>query len=179
MEKLLVVIDVQNDFVTDALKNDEAICRLPNVVKAVERAAAAGTDIWFTRDTHHQNYMETQEGANLPVPHCLMGTKGWEIVDELKPYADKPLALTFDKPTFGSVALATEISKHADLKEVTLIGYCTDICVVSNALLIKAFNPELKIRVIEECCAGVSEETHNAALKTMETCQIEIDRTEY
>lgn len=174
MEKLLVVIDVQNDFVTDALRNEETINKLPNVVEAVKNARADGVDIWFTRDTHHENYMDSQEGKNLPVPHCLMGTKGWDIVDDLKPFADAAGVKIFDKPTFGSTALGVEVASHPDLKEVTLVGYCTDICVVSNALLIKAFCPELKVKVIEKACAGVTPEKHAAALETMKSCQIEV-----
>ena len=174
MEKLLIVVDVQNDFVTDALRNEEAINKLPNVVATVKKAKANGDTVWFTRDTHHENYMETQEGKKLPVPHCLMGSKGWEIVDELQSFTKDADTIVFDKPTFGSTSLGVEIARYPDLKEVTLIGYCTDICVVSNALIIKAFNPELKVRVIESCCAGVTVESHNAALKTMESCQVEV-----
>ena len=170
MEKLLIVIDVQNDFVTGALKNKEAIKRLPNVVAEVEKADKEGTEIWFTRDTHFSNYMDTQEGKNLPVPHCIKGEHGWEIVDELKDYTKG--AKIFDKPTFGSMELAKEIRTFANLKEITLVGYCTDICVVSNALMIKAFNPEIKINVVEKACAGVTEESHNAAITTMKSCQI-------
>ena len=114
--------------------------------------------------------MDTQEGKNLPVPHCIKGEHGWEIVDELKDYTKG--AKIFDKPTFGSMELAKEIRTFANLKEITLVGYCTDICVVSNALMIKAFNPEIKINVVEKACAGVTEESHNAAITTMKSCQI-------
>lgn len=168
MKKLLVVIDMQNDFVYGALGTKEAAAILPAVQAALQSARKEGDEIVFTRDTHEENYLATQEGKNLPVPHCIKGTDGWQIVDGLHRGE-----LVFDKPTFGSEQLASFVSENG-FDEVTLVGVCTDICVVSNALLIKAKCPELKVRLIENACAGVTKESHEAALKTMKSCQVEI-----
>lgn len=168
MKKLLVVIDMQNDFVGGALGTKEAVAILPNVVERVKKAREKGEEIVFTRDTHSENYFSTQEGKNLPVLHCVKNTDGWEIVDGL--YNGE---LVFDKPTFGSVELA-EYVKANGFEEVELIGVCTDICVVSNAMLIKAFCPEIKVIVKEDCCAGVTKESHQAAIQTMRSCQVAI-----
>ena len=176
MSKVLVVVDMQNDFVTDALRNEEGIKIVPNVVKKVESAANAGDTIIFTRDTHEEDYLSTEEGKNLPVVHCIKGTKGWEIIDALTPYVSKAAAV-IDKPAFGSVELAEKIrdlAQNDEKLEVELIGLCTDICVVSNALVIKAFNPNIHISVDSGCCAGVTPETHSAALETMKTCHVEV-----
>lgn len=168
MEKLLVVIDVQKDFIDGALRNEEAIKKMPNIIQRVIEAKDEKIPIWATRDTHHENYLETNEGKNLPVPHCLMGTEGWEIDERIKPFIDE----TFDKPTFGSVNLAKEICNYSDLKEVEVVGFCTDICVISNILMMKAYRPELNITVYEDSCAGVTPESHAAALIAMKSCQI-------
>ena len=176
MSKVLVVVDMQNDFVTDALRNEEGIKIVPNVVKKVKNAVNAGDKLIFTRDTHEEDYLTTEEGKNLPVVHCIKGTKGWEIIDALEPFTKKAVAV-IDKPAFGSVELAKKIEDMArkdDKLEVELIGLCTDICVVSNALVIKAFNPNIHISVDSTCCAGVTPETHKAALETMKTCHVEV-----
>lgn len=134
-------------------------------------------DVFFTRDTHQENYLETAEGKNLPVKHCIEGTEGWEIIDELKPWVG-PDEYIFDKKTFGSVELANWIADTLDPANdsVTFVGVCTDICVVSNALLAKACSPELTIYIDASCCAGTSKEAHEAALKTMQSCQIKVKK---
>lgn len=171
MKKLLVVVDMQNDFVDGSLGTAEAKKIVANVVGKVKTAKQAGDDIIFTRDTHPANYLETQEGRRLPVVHCVKGTKGWEIIDELKPYAETII----DKPSFGSLELM-ETAVRGKYREIELVGLCTDICVVSNALLLKAALLETEIRVDASCCAGVTQESHEAALLTMQMCQIEIKR---
>jgi nicotinamidase-related amidase len=176
--KILVVVDMQNDFVGGTLRNEDGINMVPTLVKKVADAKANGDIIIYTQDTHGENYMETQEGKNLPVPHCIKGTKGWEIIDELKPYVDGTAYGIFEKPTFGCTALATFIKKYCENNvnaEIELVGLCTDICVVSNALLIKATVPEVPVAVDATCCAGVTRETHDAALTTMKTCQIKVN----
>ena len=168
MKSLLVVIDMQNDFVFGALGTEEARAILPAVKARIEQAREAGETVVFTRDTHQENYLFTQEGKYLPVPHCIVGTDGWQIVDGLQ-----TSERVFDKPTFGSEELA-EFVKAQGFEEVTLVGVCTDICVVSNALLIKAKCPESKVCVVEKACAGVSPQTHDASIATMRSCQVQI-----
>ena len=173
MRKLLIVVDMQNDFVTGALRNEEAIAMVPNAVEKVRAAKEAGTELIFTRDTHFEDYMETEEGKNLPVPHCLKGTEGWEIIDALKEFTlDVKI---FDKVTFGARELGAYLAQEdakEKIDEVELIGICTDICVISNALLVKAFLPNIPIRVDATCCAGVTPESHQTALNAMKACQI-------
>lgn len=169
MDKLLIVIDMQNDFVTGSLGTKEAQQIIPAVVRKVIAYKEVGADMIFTRDTHDTIYLETQEGKKLPVEHCIKGTRGWEIIDELKPYAEK----IFDKPTFGSLEMADYIV-NSDYKQIELIGLCTDICVVSNALLLKANLLEAEISVDSSCCAGVTPQSHNAALMTMKMCQVDV-----
>lgn len=169
MKKLLIVVDMQNDFVTGSLGTEEAKKIIPNVRERIEKAVKEGWDIWFTKDTHEEDYLKTQEGKKLPVEHCIRQTQGWEIVNDLKKY----VKFVIEKPTFGSMKLA-EAVKENNYEEVELIGLCTDICVVSNALLIKAICSELPIAVSENCCAGVTVDTHEAAIRTMQMCQIEI-----
>lgn len=171
MKKLLVVVDMQNDFVDGSLGTEEARKITVNVGNKVEAAKEAGTDIVFTRDTHVPNYLDTQEGKYLPIVHCVEGTEGWEIIDKLKPYAETIV----DKPTFGSIRLM-EWAVQQRYTDIELVGLCTDICVVSNALLLKAALPESRISVDSSCCAGVTPESHEAALSTMRMCQIEIKR---
>lgn len=171
MKKLLVVVDMQNDFVDGSLGTEEARKITVNVGNKVEAAKEAGTDIVFTRDTHVPNYLDTQEGKYLPIVHCVEGTEGWEIIDKLKPYAETIV----DKPTFGSTRLM-EWAVQQRYTDIELVGLCTDICVVSNALLLKAALPEARISVDSSCCAGVTPESHEAALSTMRMCQIEIKR---
>ena len=168
--KLLIVIDMQNDFIDGALGTPEAVAIVDKVAGKICAARAEGTEVWFTRDTHDENYLETQEGRNLPVPHCIRGAFGWEISAALD-VADSPV---IDKPTFGSVELAQRVARLENLESAELIGLCTDICVISNAMLIKAQLPELPVKVDPSCCAGVTPASHENALFAMKMCQIEI-----
>ena len=164
LRRLLVVVDMQHDFVDGALGTPEAVRILPAVRTLVEEWRG---DVAYTQDTHGADYAATQEGKFLPVPHCIQGTYGWEIVPDLRTGKS---ARIFEKGTFGSVALA-EYAKEYD--EVALCGVCTDICVVSNALLIKAFSPEAAIYCVADACAGTSPAAHEAALATMRCCQVQ------
>ena len=166
--KLLIVVDMQNDFISGALGSKLAEAIVPNVVEKVKNYD--GTVI-FTRDTHFADYMDTQEGKNLPVKHCIKDTTGWEICNELKPYANKVI----DKITFGSVDLPNVIKEYGEeIEEIELCGLCTDICVISNAMILKATFPEVKIVVDGNCCAGVTVESHQTALNAMKAVQIEV-----
>ena len=169
MKKFLVIVDMQKDFVDGALGSKEACAIVPAAVRKI-RTFDGG--IFATLDTHFENYMETAEGRKLPVPHCIKDTEGWELDKDLKGKDYVPV----EKNTFGSVDLPELIGKAADGEEfsIELIGLCTDICVVSNALLLKANFPEAVIAVDEKCCAGVTPEKHEAALETMRSCQIDI-----
>lgn len=169
--RVLVVVDMQNDFIDGALGTKEAVKIVENVVKKVDSFRENGDIVIFTRDTHQENYLNTQEGRDLLVPHCIEGTKGWEITDKI----DVKDSKIINKPTFGSKELA-EYIKSLNPESVELVGLCTDICVISNAMIIKAFNPELEISVDSNCCAGVTIASHNNALEAMKTCQIEIAR---
>lgn len=174
MSKMLIVIDMQNDFVDGALGTPEARAIVPKVVDKINNFKG---QVLYTRDTHTEDYLETQEGRKLPVPHCIYETEGWELIDELQELSKKPGSLIFDKPTFGSMALVgclKGINQVAAIDELELVGLCTDICVISNALLLKAALPEIRISVDAACCAGVTPESHENALKAMEMCQIEI-----
>lgn len=172
MRKILVVIDMQKDFIDGALGTKEAQAIVEHVVEKI-RSYPAG-NVYATRDTHQENYLESAEGKHLPVKHCIEGTEGWE----LHPDVAKALgeATIVNKPTFGSVVLADLLEEESagEELEIELAGLCTDICVVSNALLLKAVMPEVPITVDASCCAGVTPESHQAALLTMEMCQIEI-----
>ena len=170
-KKILIVVDMQNDFVDGALGTKEAVAIVPAVIDKIR--SYPKENIYATRDTHPENYLETQEGKYLPVPHCIRGTDGWQIRSEIAELI--PSDHVIDKPTFGSVKLAEEMSRLASQGdiEIELIGLCTDICVVSNALLLKAYLPEVKISVDPKCCAGVTPEKHAAALETMRSCQIQ------
>ena len=170
MQKILVVVDMQNDFIDGALGTAEAVAIVPKVAEKIK--SFDGTVI-YTRDTHEENYMETQEGKNLPVPHCIRDTEGWQIRAELQQAG----AEVVDKPTFGSRALAeklVEMNREEAIESITLIGLCTDICVISNAFVIKAFLPETPIFVDAACCAGVTPESHARALEAMKVCQIAV-----
>ncbi len=169
MKKLLVVVDMQKDFIDGSLGTREALAIVPNVKKKIEEYQAAEEDVLFTLDTHEEDYLDTQEGKNLPVVHCVRGTDGWELNDSLKEFHGKK----FEKNTFGSAALG-EYVKDKEYDSIELIGLCTDICVISNALLIKAFLPETPIRVDSSCCAGVTPDSHENALNAMKICQIEV-----
>lgn len=163
--KTLIVIDMQNDFITGSLGTREAVAIVDNVKNKVAEYKAKGDEIIFTRDTHKPNYLETSEGKKLPVEHCIEGTEGWQIFGGLMVEG----AEIIDKPSFGF----TGWDKYK-FTEIELVGLCTDICVVSNALILKALFPEIKISVDESCCAGVTPETHRAALETMKMCQIDV-----
>ncbi len=169
MKKLLLVIDMQNDFVTGTLGSKDAENIVSNVQAKVKEYKENDYSIIFTRDTHFDNYLETQEGKNLPVVHCVKGTEGHEIIKEL----DTNGYEIFDKPSFGSLELSEKIAID-EYDEVELCGLCTDICVVSNAIILKAKLPETKVSVDPKCCAGVTVESHNAAITTMKMCQVNI-----
>lgn len=172
MRKLLVVVDMQKDFVDGALGTNEAVAIVPAVVEKIKEYDIK--DVFVTRDTHQPDYMETQEGKNLPVEHCIEGTPGWQLDTNVAQVTNG--ATVVDKPTFGSVKLAEMISDIAKREEIEIemIGLCTDICVVSNALMLKAYMPEIKISVDSKCCAGVTPQKHEAALETMRSCQINV-----
>ncbi len=161
MKELLAVIDMQNDFVFGALGSSDAQAILPAVEKRISAARQAGKTVVFTRDTHGEDYLSTQEGKRLPVKHCLKDSEGWQIVGGLQKSGDK----VFDKPLFASVELA-EYIRRENFERVEFIGVCTDICVVSNVLLTKAFSPETEVSVCAKCCAGTSAAAHEAALLT-------------
>ncbi len=172
MSNILVVVDVQNDFVDGVLGTPEAQRMLPALLEKVRNFN--GTVI-LTQDTHTTEYLNTQEGRYLPVPHCIEGTQGWEFAEELKVLKANCGYEVYRKPTFGSVQLAARLLadyEKGELDSVELVGLCTDICVISNALLLKANMPELPIYVDADCCAGVTPEKHNAALEVMRSCQI-------
>ena len=165
MKKTLIVVDMQNDFIHMALGTPEAVAIVPRVKAKIEACRDAGYEIIYTRDTHGPEYLSTPEGKKLPVEHCIRGSKGWEIADGL--YI--PGCKIIDKPNFGWPHWDQEV-----LEDVELIGLCTDICVVSNALIIKATFPDAAVKVDKSCCAGVTPESHEAALTTMQMCQIDI-----
>lgn len=178
----LIVVDLQNDFVTGALGTREAEAIVPAAARRAAQALERGEEILFTRDTHGEDYLDTQEGKRLPVPHCVRGTEGWEIVPQLASYTAGRTPI--DKPTFGSRYLGSILkARDEDLRKqgkpgverVTLIGLCTDICVISNALLVKAFLPEAEIVVDAACCAGVTPESHSNALAAMRACQVTVE----
>ena len=170
MRKAIVVVDMQNDFVDGALGTQEAQAMLPRLVEKLKAEQAAGTALVFTMDTHGADYLETQEGKKLPVEHCIRGTTGWKIADALHPFVQEAAAV-IEKPTFGATALPAAL---ADYGEIEFVGLCTDICVISNALLLKAFYPEKRITVDASCCAGVTAESHANALAAMRMCQVEV-----
>lgn len=172
--RILIVVDMQNDFVTGALGTDEARAVVSRVVDKIELYDRPENMIVFTRDTHHDDYLETYEGKNLPVVHCVADTKGWEIVPEIEEVMplDSPI---IDKHTFGSYALVEALMEHADENTIfEIVGLCTDICVVTNALMIRAAFYENEVIVDKSCCAGVTPEKHQAALATMDSCQVKI-----
>ena len=172
MKELLVVVDMQKDFVDGALGTAEAEAIVPAVEKAILAAKARGAQIVFTQDTHGENYLDTQEGHNLPVPHCIRGTEGWQIVPALRPYAEG--CRVFEKPAFGSMALA-DYAREQQFERIELVGLCTDICVLSNAILLKAALPETPVAVHGSCCAGVTPESHANALAALQMCQVAVD----
>ena len=175
---VLVVVDMQNDFIDGALGTREAVAIVPKVVEKIKSFEGR---ILFTRDTHEADYLGTQEGKNLPVEHCIRGTRGWELAPEIeKLRTEEPI----DKPSFGSISLGTllkaqdeELKKQGEpgIESITLIGLCTDICVISNAMILKAYLPEVPVIVDADCCAGVTPESHKNALEAMKVCQIKIE----
>ena len=166
--KYLIVVDMQVDFITGSLGSSLATDIVPNVVEKVKNFDGR---VIFTRDTHFQNYMETQEGRNLPVLHCIKDSEGWEICDELKPYVETVV----DKITFGSIELPEILRSFGEpIEKIELCGLCTDICVISNAMVLKAAFPEVPVTVDSSCSAGVSVESHNTALDAMRAVQIEV-----
>ena len=174
--KVLVVVDMQNDFIDGSLGTKEA----EEIVGAVEnkiKSLNSNDKLYFTMDTHEENYLDTQEGKNLPVMHCVRNSEGWQINESLKEYADKLADGVICKPCFGSYELAHKIA-HLNMiekiDEIELVGLCTDICVISNAILLKSTLPEVVISVDSSCCAGVTPESHNNALEAMKMCQIVI-----
>lgn len=173
MKKILIVVDMQKDFVDGALGSAEAVGIVGNVVNKIRNF---GGDIIVTYDTHPETYMQTQEGKNLPVPHCIKGTDGWKLNDEVQAALENKDYKIIEKPTFGSVELPEYIRSNyeTDEIEIELIGLCTDICVVSNALLLKANFLEVKVSVDSACCAGVTPKSHDAALLTMKMCQVNV-----
>lgn len=169
MKKILIVVDVQNDFVIGSLGSPQAKAIIPNVKAKINEYNDRGDKIIFTRDTHDENYLETQEGKYLPVLHCVSGTPGWEIYDHL----DKNTSYDYiDKETFGWNGWSGKINDPID--EIEIIGLCTDICIVTNALILKTLFPETVITVDASCCAGVTEESHKAALLVMRSCQVNV-----
>ena len=168
MSKILIVVDMQNDFIDGALGTKEAVAIVPYVKDVIENFEGK---VYFTRDTHFENYMETQEGTNLPVPHCIKDTDGRQIRAELDALRKTE---AIDKLTFGSSALVDVLKAEKDIESITFVGLCTDICVISNAMVVKAFFPEVPLIVDAKGCAGVSPESHQRALEAMKVCQIKI-----
>ena len=172
MSKILIVVDMQNDFIDGALGTKEAVAIVPYVKEVVENFDGK---VLFTRDTHFENYMDTQEGKNLPVPHCIKDTEGWQIRTELDVLRKTD---AIDKVTFGSAELPAKLKELNDadaIESITFIGLCTDICVISNVMVTKAFFPEIPVIVDAACCAGVSPETHKNALEAMKVCQVKVE----
>lgn len=169
MKKTIIVVDMQNDFVTGSLGTKEACKTVPVIEKLLKENQE--NQIIFTQDTHHEDYLSTNEGKMLPVKHCMKGTKGWEIIPELKEWTHQ--AIMVEKPTFGSLKLPQLISQNQP-EQIILVGVCSDICVISNALILKAYFPETPIIVYENACAGVTPDKHQAAIETMKSCQIDV-----
>lgn len=173
--KLLVVVDMQNDFIDGALGTPEAQAIVPAVAEKVRKHADGGEPILYTKDTHYDWYLQSQEGRKLPVPHCICGTKGHQLHPDIHVsgsyYADK---LTFGLANIGEVVEHIAHDRDGVIDEIELVGLCTDICVISNAMLLKAYFPEMPIAVDSKCCAGVTPESHTRALEAMKMCQIDI-----
>lgn len=170
--KALIVIDMQNDFIDGSLGTNEAVQIVPKVKEYIDLCRKNGYEIIFTRDTHGENYFNTQEGKNLPVEHCIKGSRGWLISDQLDV---RPDDLIINKPSFGYIPWDGVFGLYyLDIEKIELCGLCTDICVVSNALILKTLYPEVPIYVNDICCAGVTPERHEAAIETMRSCQINI-----
>lgn len=174
MAEYLVIVDMQNDFITGSLGTKEAV----QIVKPLlEKTRDFPGTVLFTRDTHAENYLNTQEGRKLPVIHCVKDTKGWELESSLELFRREKKCLVFDKPSFSSIELAEylkEQEKEERIEKISLAGLCTDICVISNAMILKAYFPETEVAVLKEFCAGVTPESHENALKAMKMCQITV-----
>lgn len=175
MRKFLIVIDMQNDFIDGVLGSMEAQAIVPRVTRLIKEAKEENRAILFTQDTHDERYLETSEGRHLPIVHCIKETEGWKLHPEIAPYTDEIL----QKATFASIALAERLGGTADGADldITLCGVCTDICVVSNALLLRAFFPEATLRVDADACAGVTPDSHNAALSVLHACHVDVKRS--
>lgn len=174
MNKLLIVIDMQKDFIDGILGTREAKMIVPEVISKIQ---GFNGEVIYTRDTHDESYLESQEGIKLPVAHCIKDTEGWRLIEEIDELASKANSRIFNKPAFGSTEMVKYVAnlyEEEKVDEVELIGVCTDICVISNAILLKSAMPELKIVVDSTCCAGVTPESHGNALNAMNMCQIEI-----
>lgn len=174
MKKCLIIIDMQNDFIDGSLSNKSAQDIIPAILE--ELRTGGYEHIVFTRDTHTKNYLNTPEGKSLPIEHCIMGTEGWELNQEILEDAcfECDSISFFDKPTFGSLGLLSHIQSQGDFDEVVVCGTCTDICVVSNVLILKTMKPDLNITVLGNACAGLTPEKHQAALEVMKSCQINV-----
>ncbi len=174
MNDYLIVVDMQNDFINGPLGTAEAALIIPPVIDKIK---AHKGPVIFTFDTHYENYLDTIEGRNLPVKHCVMGTEGWSLEKNIEKLRLSLDTIAFSKPTFGSREMADHLyaeNAKEKIDSIELVGICTDMCVISNALLIKAYLPETRIIVDASCCAGVTPERHNNALEAMKLCQIEI-----
>ena len=170
MTDLLIVVDMQRDFVSGALGSEQARAIVPAVAARIRQAKAEQTQVAFTLDTHEPDYLNTREGRFLPVPHCIRGTDGWKLESSL----DATGCPVFEKPGFGSPALIEYLESLPDLTEVEFVGLCTDICVITNAMMLKGALPEVAISVRANACAGVTPGSHETALAAMKMCQIEI-----
>lgn len=168
---VLIVVDMQNDFIDGALGSQMAQAIVENVNQKVKEAKENGKVIIFTKDTHYENYLDTEEGKNLPVPHCIVNTEGWEITDKIKVPND---ANILQKNTFGAKFLSDYLLMCDNIKNIELVGLCTDICVISNAIVAKTAEPNAHIIVDASCCAGVTPKSHDTALSAMKTLQIEV-----
>jgi nicotinamidase-related amidase len=170
MAKTLIVVDMQNDFVTGSLANQTALEVIPFIKSEIE--SGKYSRVLFTQDTHYNNYLDTQEGKNLPIEHCIFGTEGWQVVDPLKEHVTNINSIW--KTSFGYAGWDDSKWKLSDADEIVFVGTCTDICVVSNVLILKALYPEKKITVLAKGCAGLTPEKHAAALETMKSCQVNV-----
>lgn len=168
MAKILIVVDMQNDFINGALGTKEAVAIVPHVKEVIEQFEGK---VFFTRDTHFDNYLETQEGKNLPVVHCIQWTEGWQIHPELEKLRRTD---AIDKVTFGSKDLVEVLKQEENIEEITFVGLCTDICVISNVMVVKAFYPEIPLVVDAKGCAGVTVQSHLNALEAMKMCQVKV-----
>ena len=173
--KVLVVIDMQKDFTTGALGNPETAAVVRNVADYIKQFRKKEKEyrIIATLDTHSENYMDTQEGRRLPVPHCIRGTDGWQLEDIVEKALDND-CIKLEKVTFGAIDLPFAVGRDEDIEEIQIIGVCTDICVISNAMILKAAFPEVPVKIIADCCAGVTPESHKNALEAMKVCQMDI-----